>query len=201
MSEVWLYIEGGGDRFSKGRLREAFSRFLSEPRLAAHQRGIQWRPVLCGSREEAYRAFLRRVQESPSARVFLLVDAERPVSEEPREHLSAGDGWDLSFATDEQCHLMAQVMESWFLADIQALERFYSHGFSAGRIPKRKNVEEVPKDAVMGALDNATRKTQKGRYHKIQHGPLILESLAPEKVRARAPHCDRLFQTLMEAVA
>jgi hypothetical protein len=201
VSEVWVYIEGGGDRFSKARLRESFSRFLSEPRMAAHQRGIQWRPVLCGSREEAYRAFQRRVQESPSAHVFLLVDAERPVSEAPREHLSTGDGWDLSFADDEQCHLMAQVMESWFLADPAALERFYGQGFAVSQVPKRKNVEEVPKDEVMSALDSATRKTTKGRYHKIQHGPLILESLAPEKVRGRAPHCDRLFDELLKAVS
>lgn len=201
MRELWLYIEGGGDRFSKARLREAFSRFLSQPRQAAYARAIQWRLVMCGSREEAYRMFQKRLQDSPSVLTFLLVDAERTVSGTPREHLGKGDAWDLSFATDKQCHLMAQVMESWFLADPEALERFYGQGFAAGQIPKRKIVEEVPEDEVMTALDNATRKTLKGRYHKIQHGPLILESLGPDRVRARAPHCDRLFQTLMKAVA
>jgi hypothetical protein len=201
VTEFWLYVEGGGDKFGKARLREAFSRFLSEPRLAAHQRSIQWRIVMCGSREEAYRMFQRRLESEPSARVFLLVDAERLVSGTPREHLSVADGWDLSSAADEQCHLMAQVMESWFLADPPALERFYGKDFAAGQIPKRKNVEEVPKDEVMAALDGATRKTQKGRYHKIQHGPLILESLTPDRVRARAPHCDRLLEKLMKAVA
>lgn len=203
MTELWLYIEGGGNKDSKARLRESFSRFLSEPRLAAYKRSIQWRIVMCGSREEAYRMFEDRLQRFPSALVFLLVDAERPVvSPSVREHLGAGeDHWDLSIAKDGQCHLMAQVMESWFLADPQAMERFYGKDFATGQIPKRKNVEEVPKDEVMSALDDATRKTQKGRYHKIQHGPLILENLAPEKVRARAPHCDRLFETLLEAVA
>lgn len=200
MRELWLYVEGGGDRFSKARLREAFSRFLSEPRLAAHAHNIQWRVVMCGSREEAREMFQRRAETTRSDRVFLLVDAERPVSGTPREHLSAGDGWDLSSATDDQCHLMAQVMESWFLADPSALEEFYGKEFAAGQIPKRKNVEEVAKEDVMAALDGATRKTQKGRYHKIHHGPLILESLSPDRVRARAPHCDRLFETLMEAV-
>jgi hypothetical protein len=87
---------------------------------------------MCGSREEAYGMFRRRIDNDPSGHVFLLVDAEGAVSSPPapREHLSQGDGWDLSSATDEQCHLMAQVMESWFLADPDALERFYGQGFA-----------------------------------------------------------------------
>jgi hypothetical protein len=203
VTELWLYVEGGGNKDSRARLRESFSRFLSEPRLAAHRHGIQWRVVMCGSREEAYRMFEDLLQRYPSALVFLLVDAERPVlASSTREHLRIGEeGWDLSFATDKQCHLMAQVMESWFLADPDALERFYGQGFGKGQIPKRKNVEEVPKDVVMASLDTASRRTQRGRYHKIQHGPLILESLDPQRVRSRAPHCGRLFEALLEAAA
>jgi hypothetical protein len=155
--DIWLYIEGGGDRSSKGRLREAFSRFLSEPRLAAYNRRMQLRPVMCGSREEAYRAFRNRLEQEPSAHVLLLVDAERPVSGKVREHLgTGGEGWDLTFADEKQCHLMAQVMESWFLADPATLEQFYGPGFAAGQVPKRKNVEEVPKPDVISALDSAT---------------------------------------------
>lgn len=197
MTEIRIYTEGGGNKDSRARLREAFSRFLSGPRLAAYRRGIKWHVVMCGSREEAYRMFQRRIGDQPSARVLLLVDAEGPVSGTPREHLGAA-GWDLASAAEEQCHLMAQVMESWFLADPAAVAAFYGKDFAAGRLPRRKNVEDVPKDAVMAALDVATVKTQKGRYHKIQHAPLILESLDPEKVRARAPHCHRLFQTLLQ---
>jgi hypothetical protein len=201
--ELWLYVEGGGNKDSRARLRESFSRFLSEPRLAAHQRSIQWRVVMCGSREEAYRMFEDRLLRHPSTLVFLLVDAERLVaSASTREHLGSGeDGWDLSFAADQQCHLMAQVMESWFLADPDALERFYGQAFGKSQIPRRTNVEEVPKDEVMASLDNASRRTQRGRYHKIQHGPRILESLDPQRVRSRAPHCDRLFEELLKAVA
>jgi hypothetical protein len=201
VSDIRIYIEGGGDPFSKARMREAFSKFLSAPRDAARQRRASWTLILCGSRDDTFKAFQQGVKNYPDAAVFLLVDAEQPVTGTPREHLDAREPWDLSNATDEQCQLMAQVMESWFLADPGALERFYGKEFAAGQVPKRKNVEQVPKDEVMSALDNATRRTQKGKYHKIQHGPLILESLAPEMVRARAPHCDRLFTTLQQALA
>jgi hypothetical protein len=201
VSEIRIYVEGGGDANSKARMREAFSKFFAESRDAARQRRARWSVILCGSRDDAFKAFQAGLKSHPDARVFLLVDAEEPVAGSPREHLAAREPWDLSSTADEQCHLMAQVMESWFLADPDALERFYGQGFATRQIPKRQNVEEVPKTEVMSALDTASRNTAPGKYHKIQHGPRILESLDPQRVRARAPHCDRLFDALEEAVA
>ena len=201
MKELWIFIEGGGGKDSKDELRHAFSAFLSRPREAARQKGVHWRVVMCGSRDATFKAFRHAARDLRDAFVFLLVDAEQAVTGTPREHLSARDPWDLSFADEEQCHLMAQVMESWFLADPAAMERFYGQHFVARQIPPRKNVEEVPKADVEAVLKSATAKTQKGEYHKIQHGPRIPESLDPERVRARAPHCERLFQALAEALA
>ncbi|HEX6912977.1 MAG TPA: DUF4276 family protein [Longimicrobium sp.] len=200
MSEIRIYVEGGGDKDSKARMRQAFSQFLSESRSAARQQRVQWSVILCGSRDDTFRAFERDQKLFPDAHLFLLVDAEEEVTAPPREHLMARDPWDLSFAGDEQCHLMAQVMESWFFADPDALARFYGRQFGAKQIPARKNVEEVPKAEVEAVLKSATTRTQKGEYHKIRHGAPILESLDPRRVRARAPHCERLFETLAEAL-
>ena len=200
MSDIRIYVEGGGDKDSKARMRQAFSQFLREPRERAYLQRRALRVIPCGSRDDTFKAFRAGVRDHPEDRVFLLVDAEQAVAGTPREHLSARDPWDLSFAGDEQCHLMAQVMESWFLADSAALERFYGQHFGVKQIPARTNVEEVPKTEVEAALKNSTIRTQKGEYHKIRHGPLILESLDPEKVRARAPHCARLFKMLAEAL-
>lgn len=201
MKELWIFIEGGGGKDSKDDLRRAFSEFLTAPREAARTKGVHWRVVMCGSRDATYKAFRHALRDLRDACVLLLVDAEQAVEGTPREHLAARDSWDLSFAVDEQCHLMAQVMESWFLADPAALERFYGQQFGARQIPARKNVEEVPKAEVEAVLKSSTAKTQKGEYHKIRHGAPILERLDPERVRARAPHCERLFQTLAEALA
>jgi Domain of unknown function (DUF4276) len=201
VSEIRIYVEGGGGKDSKARMRQAFSQFLAESRDAARQRRAQWSVILCGSRDDTFKAFQNGVRSHPDADVYLLVDAEQEVAGTPREHLGAREPWDHSAVSEDQCHLMAQVMESWFLADPAALERFYGPKFGAGQIPKRKNVEEVPKDEVMSALDRASRSTQRGPYHKIHHGAPILESLDPSLVRSRAPHCERLFNTLAKVLA
>jgi hypothetical protein len=201
VSEIRIYVEGGGDKDSKARLREAFSRFLTEPRLELQKRGFAWRVVMCGSREEAYEAFRRGTREHAGSAVLLLVDAEAPVAGTERQHLTAQDGWDLSFAKDESIHLMTEVMESWFVADVKALARFYGQGFAAASIPKRKDVEEIPKADVEKALKDASRNTKPGLYHKTRHAPKILESLDPAIVRARAPRCDRLFDHLLTTSA
>ena len=200
MRRISIFVEGGGAKDSKDDLRRAFGEFLSRPREIAREHGVPWRLVMCGSRDQTFRAFRNWTREFPDDLVFLLVDAEQPVFASPREHLAAREPWDLSSTSDDHCHLMVQVMESWFLADVKALEAFYGHHFGSRQIPARQNVEEVPKAEVEAALKNATSKTQKGEYHKIRHGPAILESLDPEKVRARAPHCERLFKALEKAL-
>ncbi|HLM66378.1 MAG TPA: DUF4276 family protein [Longimicrobium sp.] len=200
MSEIRVYVEGGGGKDSKARMRQAFSQFFSAPRVRAHQKRKPLRVIPCGSRDDTFKAFRAGVRDHPEDYVFLLVDAEQEVGGKPREHLAAREPWDLSFAADDQCHLMAQVMESWFLADPDALARFYGRQFGIKQIPPRKNVEEVPKSEVEAILKSSTAKTQRGEYHKIRHGAPILESLNPDRVRSRAPHCDRLFGALQEAI-
>lgn len=200
MSEIRIYVEGGGDKDSKARMRQAFSQFFSEPRARAHQKRKPLRVIPCGPREDTFKAFRAAVRDHAGDEVFLLVDAEQEIAGTPREHLAARDPWDLSFADDDQCHLMAQVMESWFLADPDALARFYGAQFGTRQIPQRRNVEEVPKSEVEAVLKSSTAKTSKGEYHKIRHGAPILESLNADRVRSRAPHCDRLFEALDEAI-
>ena len=91
-------------------------------------------------------------------------------------------------------------MESWFLADIDALKSFYGKEFKENAIPKIKNVEAIAKDKVEKSLATATAKTQKAEYHKIEHGAKILELVNPQKVRQAAPHCERLFETIANEI-
>lgn len=201
MNEIRIYVEGGGGKDSKAWLRAAFTQFLNKGREADKRAKTTLRVVMCGSRQEAYEAFQRGNREHAGSAVLLLVDAEGPIPGTERQHLATQDRWDLSFAADDSLHLMTQLMESWFVADPAALARFYGQGFAPGAMPKRTNVEEIPKADVEKVLNDATRNTKPGTYHKTRHAPKILELLNPATVRARAPRCDRLFDHLLTAGA
>ena len=74
--------------------------------------------------EDAYQTFSRG--DRRGFHTILLLDAEGPVTaRSPWQHLRKNDGWSRpGDATDTQCYFMVQVMESWFLADIDTLESF-----------------------------------------------------------------------------
>ena len=118
-------------------------------------------------------------------------------SQGPWQHLKARDGWERpDGATDSQCHLMVQVMESWFLADADTLDSFYGQGFRKQDLSANPSIEEVPKQDVFDRLARATRNTSKGSYQKGVDSFAILEKLDPTKVRNSSPYAERLIQAL-----
>lgn len=202
MTKVRIYVEGGGDG-GKGKavIRLGFRAFFKAFHEAARKRKGGVTVIACGSRKSAFDDFRAALGMHPAAFCILLVDSEGPVDGKPWEHLHNRDGWKKPSAADDQCHLMVQTMESWFIADLKALEKFYGQGFNASAIPKHVDVEKVEKKQVSSALRDASRQThEKGRYHKIRHASKLLERIDPETVRGRAPHCDRLLKTLGEKV-
>ena len=196
MVSIKLYVEGGGDsKTLKTSCRKGFRIFIEKAGLEDRMPRI----VACGSRHNAYNDFADH--EDGSA--LLLVDAEEPVGQAgPWQHLRAREGWDRpDGATDEQCHLMVEVMESWFLADRRALVEFYGHGYREDALPQNQFVEQIPKQDVLGGLDQATcSSTNKGPYRKGSHSFEILAELDPEKVRKASPSANRFIQSLLELV-
>lgn len=192
-------MEGGGDHAnSRAMLRQGMDAFLNEIKEAFRQRQWRWKLVCCGGRAEAYRRFMRARTNGEAEIVVLLVDSEgSPGSSTPPDHLRERDGWAFEGVDDNTIHLMVQTMEAWIVADPEALNSYYGHGFQASSLPRRENLEEVSKQDVANALDRATQNTQKGRYHKIRHARQLLEQIDPEKVRQRCAHCKRLFDTLL----
>ena len=136
-----LCTEGGGNKALNRECRRGFGKFIEKAGAARKMPQI----VACGSRENAYERFKTVLATGYAA--ILLVDAEGQVAAaaEPWEHLKTSDGWDRpSGATDEQCHLMVQVMESWFLADVDALASFYGQGFQSDVLSSNPNIEQIP---------------------------------------------------------
>ena len=197
MSGVAIYMEGGGDRRdAKAAIRQGMDRLLQPLKDAARARALHWKLVPCGGRDEAFRRFRDAVGNGDNAIVVLLVDAERPVSGAPHLHLQSWDEWNMDFADEDTIHLMVQTMETWIVADPYALSGYYKQNFNGNVLPRRTNLEEVAKADIERALERATEHTQKGRYHKIKHASDLLKQIDVERVKARCPHCARLFDKL-----
>jgi hypothetical protein len=202
-TEIRIYVEGGGKGNPRARIRKAFNAFFASLVATARESGIRWELIPCGSRNSTLEDFKTALRSHPDAFNVLLVDADGPMrGSKPKQHLhNPNHGWDLQVVSDEQCHLMVQIFEAWLVADVEALEAFFSPGFNARRLPKHPKVEEIDKAVLEKALKEATRKSKKGEYHKIKHAAKLLELIDASKVRSAAPHCRRLFETLEAKLA
>lgn len=194
MVTVRLYVEGGGDsKRLKTQCRRGFRKFIEKAGL----QGRMPRIVACGGRQRAYDSFATALAAGTST-PMLLVDAEHPVTDTSEwEHLRKGDGWPRpGRAHENQCHLMVQVMESWFLADRRALKTFYGPGFHEESLPSDPSIERIAKADVLNGLAQATRKTSKGPYDKGPTSFDILAEVDPSKVERSARHAKRFLDTL-----
>ena len=193
---VTVFAEGGGKRDSKTLFQRQLSRLIAK---AAP--GVPVRVVACGARGEALRRFARGLSGG-RIRPMLLVDSERPVREgnwnKPWTHLAEPpDNWQKPpSAGDDSAHLMAQCMESWFVADPDALAAHFGQGFNPAKLPRNPKVEEIAKLDVMSGLDAATRETGKGAYRKTRDGFVLIGKIDPLRVADCAPHAKRFFDIL-----
>ena len=190
---ITIYVEGGGDGSLRVKCRKGFTEFIER----AGFKGRMPKIVACGSRDNAYDKF--KTAHENNKICMLLVDAEDPITDghRPWQHLNKRDGWSKPRnATEEQCHMMVLLMESWFLADKEALREYYGQGFRADAILQYDNVEIVPKDDVLDKLRRATLGTTKGSYNKGSHSFDILAILSPDKVKQASPYAKRFLEQL-----
>ena len=202
MSGVAIYMEGGGDgRDTKAALRQGMDVFLTPLKDAVRAKSWRWKLVCCGGRNAAFDGFRNAVLMGDDAIVALLVDAEAPVNGPARAHLRSRDGWDLAFTSDDVVHLMVQTMETWIVADRDALAQYYGQHFRANALPRNRNLEDVARAEIERTLEQATRNTQKGAYHKIRHASHLLKRMNSQNVRRRCPSCARMFEALDQAIS
>ena len=191
---VQLYVEGGGDsKDLRIKCRRGFRKFVEKADL----QGRMPRIVACGGHQRAYDSFVTALDDGTRT-PMLLVDAERRLTDASAwEHLRKRDGWTRpGRAHEDHCHLMAQVMESWFLADRRTLKAFYGPKFHEKPLPSNPRIEQIAKADVLNGLAQATRNTSKGAYDKGPTSFDILAEVDPSKVERSAPHAKRLLDTL-----
>jgi len=201
MTKVKIHIEGGGDS-SRGRhpLRLAFGEFLGG--FSSNDGKIlKPKPIAWGPRNNAFNKFMDAIEDDLESIHILLVDSEDPVTTNPINHLQSRDGWRFIGVKPEDVHLMTQAMEAWLIADKDALEQYYGQHFNPRQLPRRQNVEEIPKDELKRTLRHASHYTSKGEYHEIKHASDILKLLDRQKVKDCATHCDSLFSRLEQIFA
>ena len=203
MVELHLYVEGGGDlKLLRTACRRGFAEFLGRAGL----RGRMPRIVACGGRRQAYEDFCTALRQGRHG-AMLLVDSEDPVTAPSSwTHLlrRPADAWPTPpAATDDDCHLMVQCMESWFLADRDALAAFFGQGYNDRALPSARNpIEAMAKSAVYQGLAAATKDCKtKTSYGKGEHSFLLLSLIDPSKVKAASPSADRFVTALTQVLS
>lgn len=193
-----LYVEGGGDsKALRARCRRGFSEFIRKAGLG----GRMPRIVASGGRRDAYDHFRIACEHRANGGApMLLVDAEGPVaSNDVWKHLSSRDGWQRPLgARDNQGHLMIECMESWFLADRNAVKTYFGQGFRGGALPKSLNIEDAPRAYVLEGLDRAALATKKNGYSKGRDSFEILAAIDPDLVQSAAPSAGRFLEALRD---
>lgn len=200
MVKVTVLVEGAGeDNSLKSVARQNLACLLSKLRLTSKP-SIEFH----GTRRAAFDR-LRHALGRPSNGTcfFLLVDAEEPfvLSTDPNEkhHRWAhvrnrnGDNWPRpDTATDEHLHFMATAMETWIIADQDAIRSRFPKEFNDRAITDDLDWENLSTDRVQALLRKATGE----RYKKGKVSFELLGRVDPQTLRAKCLHAERFFSAL-----
>ncbi len=188
-TEIRIYYEG--DRL----LKPGFDEFFRALKSRAKERRCGFR--LISGRATSSNDFGIAIKSHPNAWNILLQDSDGPDTGNLSVSLCQQKGWDQSHA--DSVFWMVEMMESWFHADKDNLEKFYGRGFKINALKPNPKVEQITKKDLENGLKAATKDTQKGDYfdNKTSHGPKLLALINPDRVRGAAPNCEKLFQAVL----
>jgi hypothetical protein len=183
--EIRIYFEGNK------ALRPGFEVFFRDVRKANHETQF----IAAKDGPSDYR---KAARTHPHAWNILLKDSEGPV---PTDARTLCKKLGIDPANVNNVFWMVEVMESWFLADPDALNQYYGQGFAASAIGTTQDVERIPKSEVLDRLKRATRRATKGTYNKVTHAPRLLEHLNANRVQEHASNCRKLFDSVRAKLA
>jgi len=198
MVKATIYIEGGapGPK-ADAQFREAWRGFF-------RRAGIQRPPAVVRGRgrTDTYDDFRNHIGDKTEDSIpLLLVDSEDVVTPGKScwQHLKErkADGWNRpEGATEDSVFLMICTMETWFLADLDALKVFFHPDLREKHLPPEgTHLESKPKADVIAALDRATARCKRP-YGKGRLSFELLSTIDPIEVEKRCPAAKRLLDRL-----
>jgi hypothetical protein len=197
MVSVKIYVEGGGDsKELHTRCREGFNKLIKKLGFNGRMPKI----VAGGGRKRAYDMFDKAMNSAKKNDEYpiLLVDSEDPITLGPWEHLKVRDNWDRPVgADDDQAQMMVTCMETWIMADHEALRKVFGSCLREGTLFPLNDLEERSRQELLETLESATNDCGKNRgYDKGTCSFQILAILNPKLLEDNLPYFHRFRETL-----
>lgn len=193
---VTIYVEGGGEsKEQRTRCREGFNKLIKKMGFSGRMPKI----VACGGRDRAFGMFNNSLEYAGTNEFpVLLVDSEDPVTSGPWDHLMARDNWVRpSDASDDQAQFMVTCMETWIIADHEALHRFFGSSLRERALIPVDGLERRPRHEVQEALKSATDDCGRRRgYEKGMRSFQIQAELNPGTLERDLHYFRRFKETL-----
>lgn len=180
LKKVLLFIEGTSDD-TNGDLRQGFENLLKKE-LAGKMPSIK----LGDGMNQTITKFSNTVRKDSFGEggKFLLIDLD---DDTKTQRLT-------TFKLPEsETFFMVQAMEAWFLSQPEILNDFYKTDL---KIPKR-NASDIPKPDDV--LENLTKTTKKGKYHKVNHAVELLSKLDIVRLKEDFSDVKNLIDALKKA--
>ena len=194
MVSVTIFVEGGGNsKELLSRCREGFSKLIKKMEFKRMPK-----IVACGGRNHAYDMFDTAMKSANDDFSILLVDSEDPITLGPWEHLKVRDKWDRPVgAKDDQAQMMVTCMETWIMADHEALRNAFRSCLREGNLFPLNGLEKRSRQELLEALKSSTNDCGKNRgYDKGKRSFQILAILNPKLLEENLPYFKRFRKTL-----
>jgi hypothetical protein len=185
VKELRIYFEGDVG------LRAGFRSFFDSIYKAARTR--QCRVELVATDGTPAQDYYSGLKANPDAWNVLLLDSDGPAD---RTHKELCNVKQIEPALSDSVFWMVQIMESWFLADADALRACFGRRLQEGSLKGNPKIEEIPKADVEARLKSIAG----GKYHKVTDGVNLLTKIDPAKVRNAAANCERMFDTILRGL-
>ncbi len=182
-----IYLEGGGDsKELRTRCREGFRKLFENCGFKGRMPHL----IACGGRDQVYEDFTTACEiKSNTEYVAMLIDSEDLLNnlEAVWEHLKERDGWDKPEGVDNsQVLLMTTCMETWIIADREAMSKHYGKKLQDSALPSTQNLEQRSRHEIQDKLVHATRNCT-NTYAKGRRSFEILAKLSPDELERLLP--------------